>query len=144
MLNVDAINNVIASIRGELEVTKDIGFNMDYPLSSVGALSALGDYKIPDHSSRGCGTVACIAGHAAVLALNGGRPLNKWDVFDIASDYLGIRRLDQNELFYAYSLPNGSLGKIHPEQAIRALEILRDTGEIDWQTAISSTETEEE
>lgn len=127
MANKRNINRVIASIKGEIKATEQIGFNMeDFVTDTSG-----------DRSGRHCGTVACIAGHAHILKTKedpktcffaAGR------IVESGKEYLKLSYEDAEELFYANALQEDgqSLDDITPEQAIRTLEHLRDTGEVDW------------
>lgn len=82
-----------------------------------------------------CGTVACIAGHAALLAdPNAFTPRRARPAYDIARSWLDISVEQADKLFYALNFP-GSIFDITKAQAIAALEHLRDTGEVDWMTA---------
>lgn len=122
MANAEHINQVIASIKGEIGNT---GFNM-------------GDFITddePDLSGRSCGTVACIAGHAYILATkNEPRSgfLKSYEVETEAIVFLGLEDVDSDDLFYGHG-STAPLSKITPEQAIRTLEHLRDTGEVSWE-----------
>lgn len=133
MANAEHINQVIASIRGEMEVTKNVGFQME-------------DYICPnddncpigyDTTGRNCGTVACIAGHAHLIANDGRTWGSGGEVHSSGQHFLELDNEDANNLFYAWGArdENGNLRdmrKIPPDRAIRTLEHLRDTGEVDW------------
>lgn len=98
--------------------------------------------------AKSCGTVACIAGWAAYLAQPNKPPTSTAHMTEIAAEFLGLSAPnavdlgeDHNEtdrLFFGwlpdrYDRPNGlSLDAIAPEQAIKVLEHLIDTGEVDW------------
>lgn len=127
MANRDAINQVIASIRGEVARTKRIGFNMDNFFSDTGGSL--------DNSGRGCGTVACIAGHAFVL--QGGKvddTIYRATLVKGAAEFLGVTDDAAEDLFYGYVKARGQLdlSEVTPLQAISVLETLRDTGIVDW------------
>lgn len=123
MANAENINRVIASIKGEIEATKEIGFNM-------------GDYVTKDAydlSGRSCGTVACIAGHAYSIVKNGVVDTEvAWrEAEDVGAEFLDLGMSDADALFYGYGA-SCPLDAITPQKAIRTLEHLRDTGEVDW------------
>lgn len=123
MANADAIDRTIDSIRGEIEATKDVGFNM---------MDFVWETSNPEHdkSGRHCGTVACIAGHAS-FASGAGRSDARTSAYGIGREFLEITDAQASKLFVW--LPHGlSLSDVTPEQAIRTLEHLRDTGEVDW------------
>lgn len=93
-----------------------------------------------------CGTVACIAGWAAYLARPDKPPASTSHMLELASDFLGVepaethpcRNTQGDMLFYGW-MPGGFqrpndllLSDIAPEKAIKVLEHLIDTGEVDW------------
>lgn len=129
MANKRNINRVIASIKGEIKATEKLGFNMGGYIESA----------VEDMTGRHCGTVACIAGHAHVLKTRAdfedmGKYQSDWggsEVEENAMEYLGIDSSKAPSLFYGYG-SGGSMDDITPEQAIRTLERLRDTGEVSW------------
>jgi len=83
-----------------------------------------------------CGTVACIAGHAALLTdPNAFTPRRAGTAYNIARSWLDISVEQANKLFYALNFP-GSIFDITEDQAVAALEHLRDTGEVDWVAAV--------
>lgn len=88
-----------------------------------------------------CGTVACIAGHAALLAdrLFGFTPHRAGAAYYIAKSWLDISQDQADRLFYALNFP-GSIYDVTKAQAVAALEHLRDTGEVDWQAAVRKAE----
>lgn len=122
-MNIEHIDQVIASIKGEIELTKKVGFNM---------LQYFMQRPDLDQTHRHCGTVACIAGHAQLLqeamtGRNGERSRH------LGMKFLGLDGGEADDLFYGYSggmqLP---LERITSEQAIEVLEHLKTTGEVDW------------
>lgn len=98
--------------------------------------------------AKSCGTVACIAGWAAYLAQPGRPPASTSHMMEIASEFLGLPEPrvaalgddynDTDRLFFGWlpdrlDRPNGlSLDAIAPEMAVKVLEHLIDTGEVDW------------
>lgn len=124
MANAENINKVIASIRGEIEATKDVGFNMS---DWVGPAEIEAD----DRTGRNCGTIACIAGHAYLVSGGEDRDATSDDVVPAAQEFLDLKSGSADELFYAYG-SGESMYDITSEQAIRTLEHLRDTGEVNW------------
>jgi len=85
-----------------------------------------------------CGTVACIAGEASLLALAAGfrpkdseEPLDDWG--DYAATYLGLTLLQRSALFMPQ--PMSLWNTITKEQAIKVLTHFNDTGEVDWTVA---------
>jgi hypothetical protein len=129
MVNKDNIDLTINSIKGEIEATKNLGFNMD-------VFHGFSQYS-SDKSGRYCETVACIAGHAYNSIF--GEPITAGlestivNVFNLVKE-LGISEKQSYELFY------GEIGdskvidikSIRPEHAIAVLENLKETGEVDW------------
>lgn len=140
-MNIERIDQVISSIKGEIEKTKALGFNMDYFMSQSDEQYCL------DRSNRGCGTVACIAGHAYALkhrempitpvsGIYNRSPDEYWSIPAIAREWLELDGETAHDLFHA-RLPIGvfrstKLQDIQPEQAIQVLEHLKATGEVDW------------
>lgn len=113
-MNIDNINKVIQAIR--VSETFDMG-RFWMPRS-----------WLPSETPE-CGTPSCIAGHAAFLA--GHREISRTEL--TAKEFLGLEVREMNRLFYAtYRDERYDLDKITAEQAIRTLEILRDTGEVRW------------
>jgi hypothetical protein len=78
-----------------------------------------------------CGTVACIAGHAALLAAADGSATSAVEqslsTDHIAEEWLGINHAFGRRLFLPDYLP--LRGR---DEAIRVLERLRDTGKVRW------------
>lgn len=74
-----------------------------------------------------CGTVACLAGHAAILAAQKGatRPLDcsHGEIFHTAAEFLGLTELEADNLFYARWSPHyvGELSKVPKSSAIEEL-----------------------
>lgn len=134
-MNIDRIDQVIASIKGEIDRTKDAGFNMTHWVSKAGDFA-----DTNDKSNRGCGTVACIAGHAYMLSdkrrtvqtfsINNDR--RDIDVAGIAARWLGI---DSYIAYHLFHSPRHRRDEITLEQAIKVLEGLKATGQVDWDAA---------
>lgn len=148
MPNNENIDKVIASIKGEIEATKIIGFNM---------AEFIDGYE-SDQSERGCGTTACIAGHAAMLsadfkfstedseadvsgefldAMLGSEGRSKGasliDAFvKTGAKFLGLHSRAASSLFYPKIDGGERLDEITSEEAIEVLENLKKTGKVDW------------
>lgn len=135
-LNIPLIKRIIAAISREAETERGIGFNM----ASWINLSE-DSYSEVDKTGASCGTVACIGGWTMVLAndlsdekiRSGDFGINDTGGFDVAAGILGMNSMDADRLFMGGSY---ELGDITPTQAIRALNILMETGEVDWTCAI--------
>lgn len=131
MVNVPNIERVIASIRGEVVETEDLGFNMGGYVYPTGA-------AVTDHSARNCNWVADIAGHAFILSsgfdyreAQGEHPD---DIEAEAAEYLGISPTSAPGLFY--DLPaHIDLANLPASVAIRALEQVKATGKVSWEDA---------
>ena len=119
-----------------LKTQTTYGFNMSYYVAQNATL--------PDNSPNNCGTVACIAGHAYHLAQN--YDLNLKGATDreilmmgVARDWLGITQNQSYQLFWG-ELPEDEKGcrkqipmnNITLDQALKVLEHLKTTGEVDW------------
>lgn len=133
------INLVIEAIRAEQIAGKSFRFDMREWVMARTAFS----YKesIPAfHSGADCGTAACIGGTAHLLL---GIPYDGDKSFDAATEPVraafGITLAEANELFF---LDNTDLtfSDITPASAIRALEILRDEGVVDWSRTMESAQ----
>jgi hypothetical protein len=128
MVNVPNVERVIASIKGELPETRDLGFNMGaYVYPSCAAL--------PDHSGRALKWVACVGGHAYIIVT--GCPFQQAksedpdEVEEIAQEYLGLTDAQANALFF--DLPAGlALAWIPLDHVVQVLERLIATGEVQW------------
>ena len=95
--------------------------------------------------SQPCGSVACISGFAGFL-------LDKTDTevledgVDSLKEFLGVGERDAKLMAYVMSPGKNGGGKsidialedVSAEQAARMLEIHRDTGEVDWESAIAA------
>lgn len=116
----------MALLTGELtKRKKPVGYNQRTYLSSDSA-------EFPDNSGHYCGTVACIAGTAAIL--HGYRPRNGNNGITFstrASEFLGIRGLAARELFNYRPLESEPSAK----QAALVLFHLAETGIVDWTVA---------
>lgn len=82
---------------------------------------------------RGCGTTACVAGHAIILAGLAGSPEAIEDLprfSTTAQEWLELDDEDANELFY------GGIGVLATApMAARVVRRLAQTGEVDWSVA---------
>lgn len=130
MANADNVALVIQSIMGEAEFKahEEIGFNM-------GSYVAITDASLEDKSRRGCGTIACIAGHAYLLATSddpeAAMEMDADELESVAADYLGLTQDEAAHLFY--DLPMGhALSDITVDQAVDTLKRLSETGIIEW------------
>jgi hypothetical protein len=112
----------------ERHAIKDLGFNM-----STYMQTPLQRWAMPDRSGHDCGTVGCIAGWtlaltngvATVKEMLGGRIHAK------AAEALGLDRLTALELFLAPGM-GCHYGQVTPEEAVRVLRHLAETGVVDW------------
>ena len=114
----------------------DLGFNMG------GFIVETGD-DWQDKSGRSCGTVACIAGTAHVLRTGDrtiGHNVRDYDCTPDA-EWLGLTEDEADGLFFAVSA-SANLYEITPSQAVSVLRHLAETGEVDWERALHSTEGE--
>lgn len=93
---------------------------------------------------RSCGTTACIAGFAA--SLSWGKTLHEaaerdctssvMEVQNVAAAWLGLEWKDAHELFLADEAPKW-YSEITRTEALRCLNHLIATGEVDWTRAIN-------
>lgn len=136
-MNIERIDQVIASIRGEIKQTETLGFNMNFFLTTADEPEEESD--APDLSGRGCGTIACIAGHAYALRHADKSPehlkselgaFDQWSIQGQAEAWLDLEHEQAQTLFYGRGGPD--LEHIQPEQAILVLETLKRTGTVDW------------
>lgn len=128
MVNVPAVQRVIASLKGELPETQNLGFNMAsyiYPT----------DENLPDHSGRDLEWVGCVCGHAYILEI--GCPFQQAadeepdEIEEIAQFYLGLSDEQADALFF--DLPTHiDLAFVPLDYVVRTLERLIETGEVNW------------
>lgn len=130
MANVGNISLVIQAIRGEHEeaAQREIGFNMGSYVTEV-------NLDLMDQSHRGCDTIACIAGHAYLLATSNKAEVAMMEDPDeieaVAAGFIGLSEDEAAHLFY--DLPAGhELKDITAAQAIDTLSRLAETGKIEW------------
>lgn len=92
------------------------------------------------HEKGDCGTVACIAGHAAILkAAEEGDTSGKYDIYsarDQAENWLGLTEQQADVLFEPRSIAEFMI-EFSREEAIQALEYMRDHGEVRWPKRVS-------
>jgi hypothetical protein len=128
--NVDALIRVLRdehlSVGGEV-----VGFNMG---TFVGRTSS--HPSLSDHYGFNCRTVACIAGHAYLMATKATTTsainASSEEIETVAAEFLGLDA-DQAALLF-FDLPDHlTLSDVTVAQAIATLERLRDTGKITWQ-----------
>lgn len=147
-MNRTNLQTLIDALRTHtLAEQKDVGFNMS---TYIGRPNLWRDQPMnTDHSGRNCGTVACIAGHAAWLATDADevRDIDLTVVPDLAKKWLGLDEYTARELFLGgYSRPDSpefldyltldQLSAVTLDQAIAVLEHLRDTGAVNWPKAL--------
>lgn len=116
--NIKKVRDVIAKLPGKR-------FSMKTYISIDGN-DAPGE--TPGAAIAECGTAACIAGWAVVLLAP---DCPRIDIDDVAAGVLGLSHSDANELFTprGYSAP----GLYTRPHAVRVLDHLLATGEVDWQ-----------
>ena len=134
---------------------KDVGFNMTMWLD--GELEVNTDtrtftddpYTVFDYLGNQCGTVACIGGWVTLLL---GDPFCTDE--DHATNLLGLEKDLSDKLFYPdqtrgcdYNYFDENHERVAEvftlAAACRVLEILLNTGEVDWNRAISETREEQ-
>lgn len=82
-----------------------------------------------------CGTAACVAGHAAIVAVGMKRAAAEVDILSAARDYLGLDYTTQGSPLF---VPDGwrenkdSIGAFTPARAAAVLRHLANTGEVVW------------
>lgn len=128
MVNVPAVRRVIASIKGELPETQNLGFNMaSYIYRS--------DENLPDHSGRGLEWIGCVCGHAYILEIGcsfeQAMDEDPNELEDIAQGFLGLSDEQADALFF--DLPaHLSLAFVPLDYVVSTLERLIATGRVDW------------
>ena len=122
---IDCVRNGTGSIHGPIRFSMKHYFNIGHP----------------------CGTVACISGFAGLML---GKTSNRVmeDGIDSLVEFLGVSVPDAKLMAYAMApCPPGMSGgrsigveleDITADQAIKMLEIHRDTGKVDWPAAIAA------
>lgn len=159
-MNLANIDRVIEAIRNE--DTFSMAFHVA-PYESVIAVGDIPAQMIEARANKGCGTIACIAGWANILD---NRPITDIDSIEQnAAEFMEIDNLpNATDLFYCEGTPitdvvlkpgavssedmifdrvvsrnllgSWSLECVTSGEAIRALEILKETGKIDWDRAV--------
>ena len=93
-----------------------------------------------DHSPNHCGTTACLAGHIYHIVHN--MDLTDEDtmgleseMFNVGKHFLDLSGYQAGNLFLGLNSPT-DLEDITLEQAIKVLEHLKATGEVDWSIVI--------
>jgi hypothetical protein len=125
-MNIDNINKLI----GVLKATETFDMRSYYH----------------DDAAPGCGTPACIGGHAQALA-GTSTPDHPFQTVVDAQEFLDITPEQGSDLFIlgGWGVPNEQkrlkvqnygLNKVTREQAVRVLELLRDTGRVRWDMAL--------
>lgn len=117
--NLTDLANLLRSI--DNSETSEMGFDMNY--------GYLGRYETPHE----CGSACCISGWVAFC-----NPETKSLSLHGAVQTLGAQIVECEALNLCY--PDGESEDAYnatPEQAARAVEILRDTGKCDWPRAMS-------
>jgi hypothetical protein len=120
----------------------DLGFNM-------AALIDQTSENYPDVSGHNCGTVACIAGWATFIAKGMIPGEQQWSASVLAPGrlFLDITQEQASRLFspageYDDEAKYAIYAGITPSQAVSVLRHLAETGEVDWNRALSPTEGE--
>ena len=112
----------------------DLGFNMTMWIDRH-------PFPGQDISGHNCGTTACIAGWAAAVSIGASEAENlntvSVSVRRVARDYLGLSDDEALWLFEGFST-----GEEKPSQAVSVLRHLAETGKVDWERALHSTEGE--
>ncbi len=122
-MNVQNIIRLADAI--ESHEIESLGFNQAAWLSFSG---------YDDQSGHNCGTVACIAGWAARIAL--GRQPDPYgnrheSISAIAAEWLELDETLADELFIAYGLWK-NLDKVTSAEAVQVLRELAATGKVNW------------
>ena len=111
--------------------------NIDNIRKTIESLRASTTYDQTEYNDD-CGTPACIAGHAVIdagliLKTNLGYCYDVegvvYDIEEAAATWLGLKDECVVDLFYMYPLGGKTVTK---EDAIKVLENLIETGEVDW------------
>ena len=130
---------------------KPVGFHMGYYRYRLAAIDHRREHhkisddmgKRTDEREKGCGTVACIAGHAHILAENdvefiralqehlgvAGAEMFMMDSFRVAKRWLGMPDSEAENLFIP---KNFQFPDVTRQQAIDTCKRLLETGEVSW------------
>lgn len=87
-------------------------------------------------SKEGCGVVACVAGHAAILGAYPRRTRN-WVTQEDAAKWLELTPVESEELFVPDDILTDSVRRrsLTGPEAARVVRHLARTGEVDWSVA---------
>ena len=139
MLDITRIKNLAARIEGLPHLPEDeIGDAYDQegligtdPVEETGPVVSFNMACVLSHEKQGCGTVACLAGHAFLQALAEGAEIGEGTIIDEATDYLGLTCEQADALFFPNCicdtrLPVGDFGTIPltdwtPAHSVRVL-----------------------
>lgn len=117
--NITKVRDVIAALPAERFDMSD--WLNDYPNETFG------------RALKDCGTAACIGGWA-VGVLKPRTRASSWEIPSIARRILGLSLDQADKLFQPVPCDDRHL--LTPAQAVRVLDILLETGEVDWERAI--------
>lgn len=146
-MNITAINTLAELLENIPPETKQ-GFNMISYFREVDERYASDDDRT--NVNHQCGTVACVAGWAAIYLKNDGQGVLKrprahtsiGNTIRTANEIMGLDQLQSRKLFEPMN--NGphkdiikDWSKVTPGQAAKVLRHLASTGEVDWEVAFA-------
>ena len=133
-LNVANINTMIDTFirldKAPLLERPDKGFNM----SRVGF-----EYRLSDYSGHSCGTASCIEGWSDLIFKSSNTVVQILEVRNLRYRQLTMPKQVNGCMYHYRDEPE----KFTLRAAIRVLQILRDTGKVDWNEAIANPWTPE-
>lgn len=123
-MNTENIIKVADAI--EQHSIPDLGFNMRALIDEADSIN------VPNHFEEPCGTVACIAGWAYVLAGGSVKTRDPVKVWETATDWIGFETGGEARDLFAPHEHLGRFTRLTPTQAVAVLRHLAATGEVDW------------
>ena len=149
MANKENINKVIETIKacipGVHFSMSDYLFSYDLDQTSKKWLSEILERSkdpLKESEKDNCGTVGCIAGFCVLTMISDkqGAVIQDYDEIEdeTGREYLGITETQALQLFnWDELIPNTlpslkAFGEVTREDAVKVLEHLRDTNEVDW------------
>lgn len=122
-MNVENIQKLI----NHLQKTKEENFDMKFWLMRYPYQRSAKNILEQMETTGGCGTVACLAGHAALIrAAEEGESLRDQHISSFAADWLDLDDHQTGSLFLSGFWAN-------KDQAIQTLFRLMETGEVVWE-----------
>jgi hypothetical protein len=115
-----------------------------FSMNTLGDVDGAWNPDLQAQALHGCGTAACIAGWACALYAPA---VTLFEADDVAGFVLGLEHSLARELFYPWDSQSieidwAEASLITPDQAVRVLDWLIATGQVDWAKAFEDAPAE--